>query len=71
MMQNVVGVQRLREIISILLLHARAIDRTMLVSLISIVAESMTRQAAVAATNLLNYGATHPNGVLGYTKIYI
>lgn len=57
------GITRLQEIIGTLLFYARAVDSTMLVALGSLAsAQSKGTQAtAQAATQLLNYAATHPD----------
>jgi hypothetical protein len=63
------GLTRLQEIIGTLLYYARAVDPTMLVALGSLAsAQSKGTQAtARAATQLLNYCATHPDATLCYT----
>jgi hypothetical protein len=62
------GLTRLQEIIGTLLYYARAVDSTMLVALGSLAsAQSKGTQAtARAATQLLNYCATHPDAKLCY-----
>jgi hypothetical protein len=62
------GIHRLQEIIGVLLYYARAVDNTMLVALSSLAsAQSQgTEATAKAATQLLNYAATHPDAVVRF-----
>jgi hypothetical protein len=57
------GLTRLQEIIGTLLYYARAVDSTMLVALGSLASAQSkgTKATAQAATQLLNYCATHPD----------
>jgi len=57
---------RIREIVGVFLYYARAIDNTMLVALGTIASQQVS--ATEATTNpcidLLNYAATHPEGII-------
>jgi hypothetical protein len=57
---------RLQEILGTLLYYARAIDCTMLVALSTLASAQTTHATAQALTQLLNYAATHPDGILQY-----
>jgi hypothetical protein len=61
-------ITRLQEIIGVLLFYARAVDSTMLVALgtLSSAQAKGTQATAQAATQLLNYCATHPDATLCY-----
>ena len=60
------GITRLQEIIGVLLFYARAVDSTMLVALGTLASAQSkgTEATAQAATQLLNYCATHPDAVV-------
>ena len=57
-----------QEIIGVLLFYARAVDSTMLVALGTLASAQSkgTEATAQAATQLLNYCATHPDAVVCY-----
>jgi hypothetical protein len=61
-------ITRLQEIIGVLLFYARAVDSTMLVALGTLASAQAkgTQATAQAATQLLNYCATHPDATLCY-----
>jgi hypothetical protein len=60
--------KRLQEVIGTLLYYSRAIDSTMLVTLGTLAAAQTisTQATAAACTQLLNYCATHPDGIIRY-----
>jgi len=59
---------RVREIVGVFLYYARAIDNTMLVALGTIASQqsAATETTAHACIDLLNYAATHPDGIIKY-----
>lgn len=63
-------IQRLQQIIGVLLYYARMVDMTMLVAIGTIASEQAkgTKKTMDAAIQLLNYAATHPNATIRYTK---
>jgi len=62
------GITRLQQIIGTLLYYARAVDPTLLVALGSLAAAQAngTEATAIAAVQLLNYCATHPDACIRY-----
>ncbi len=60
------GIQRLREIVGVFLFYARAVDSSMLAALGSLASAQSkgTKATADAATQLLNYAATHPDATV-------
>jgi len=63
-------IQRLQQIIGVLLYYARMIDMTMLVAIGTIASAQAkgTESTMNAAVQLLNYAATHPDATLRYKK---
>jgi len=59
---------RIREIVGVFLYYARAIDNTMLAALGTIASQqaSATETTAHACIDLLNYVATHPEGIIKF-----
>ena len=64
------GINLLQQIVGTLLYYARAIDNTMLVALGTLVAAQTkgTAKTMEAATQLLNYAATHPDAAIQYYR---
>jgi hypothetical protein len=62
------GVTRIHQIIGVFLYYARAVDSTMLIALGSLVAvqTKVTQLTNTAASQLLDYAATHPDAVIHF-----